>query len=121
MDDIHERVAAAGVMVAIFVAAVAGMVGIDRRFPPDGSGIESLRTLSSVRQWLHSVATLSLGIGCLIAVDLVLLPWLDIHHAVSGKGEWSRIALPMRCVAVGGWFVLASAILLSMTQGVIAL
>jgi len=120
-DDARQGLATIAVDLAAFGALVLATVWLDRAFPPDGSGVEQLRIVASVRQWLHSLATLALGVAGLVAVDMVLLPWLDLHAAVQGTGAWSAIPLAMRCTAVAGWCVLAAAILLSMTQGVIAL
>jgi len=108
-------------MAGAFALAVSGMIALDIVAPIEAMHYETLRILSSLRQWLHTGATVCLGAGILVAIDLVLLPWMDLHEAVRGSGEWASVPVAVRAAAVGGWYLLAAAILVSVTQGVVAL
>jgi len=109
------------VAAASGAAAVGGMTALDWHAPIDAMQIARLRVLPSLRPWLHTAATVSMGVGMMVAVDMVLLPWLDVHAAVRGAGEWAQVPVPVRAAAVAGWCVLSAAVLLSVTQGVVAL
>jgi len=106
----------------MFNVFLCGMVALDVYVPPDGTGFESARTHASIHQWLHTLATLSIGVCAMCGVDLILLPWLSIKDVVTGKICITKsVTEPIRCALIVGWFILAASILLSVTQGVIAL
>jgi len=119
--DARDGLRTVAVMVAAFVSTVLLLALTDFAWPHDGTGIEASRLLSSIRQWLHSLATVCLGVASVAAIDMALLPWFQVHEAVRGEGEWQGRPVAVRCTAIGGWFLLAASVLLSVTQGVIAL
>jgi len=104
-----------------FSALMAAIVALDYWRPIDAMVVSDDHIVKSLRQWTHTLGTLCLGVLAITLVDRIFLPWLRIHDVIYGNGSWADVSVWIRSATVLGWFLMAAAILLSITQGTVAL
>ena len=109
------KIAGAFILLTVLLAA------LDFWRPIEELVFNSTRVLGTIRQQLHNLTTLCLGVLAITLVDKVLLPWFRIEDICRNRNGWNDSPPAVRAAAIIGWFIMAAAVLLSVTQGVIAL